>query len=340
MAEAKAISCPANIDADLAVRPTSVREVDYYSSPATGTSRMIHHATPWLILPSHAPQLRPLPVEQQNVIETQLRDRQRSMSRPASGVAMLLLDGPLSPSGEYGGTSLMRFQQELADLIEDASTGLVVVVVDSPGGTYSQTGETATMITEARARKSIVTFVGGNGMMASGALWIGTAAGTVYATPSARAVGSIGALMLHTEQTRMLDEMGITTEIIRRPAGKAKPNALEQLDDQTRQLMQADIDDIYSEFVAAIVKQRKLKLSAVAGTDGRTFSTRDSVRLGLIDGVASWPTFIDQLASTTRRSQIHASGLHPRMKLSALRRDVLPPREPTREEVVDALESN
>ena len=138
----------------------------------------------------------------------------------------------------------------------------------------------------------------------------------------------------------MLDEMGITTEIIRRPAGKAKPNAFEALDDNTRQLMQADIDDIYSEFVAAIVKQRKVKMATVVGTDGRTFSTKDSVRLGFLDGAASWPTFIDQLASTTRRSQIHASGLHPRMKLSALRRDVLPPREPTREEVVDALESN
>ena len=300
---------------------------------------MIHHATPWLILPSHAPQLQPLPVEQQNVIEVQLRDRQRSMSRPGSGVGVLLLEGVLSPGGEYGGTSLARFQQELADLIEDSSNGLIVIAADSPGGSYAQTGETAAMIAEARARKAVVTFVGGNGMLASGALWIGTAAGSVYATPSARGVGSVGALMLHVEQTRMLDEMGITTEIIRRPAGKAKPNPLEPLDDQTRGRMQQEIDDIYAEFVAAIVKQRKVKMATVVSTDGRTFGTKDAVRLGLIDGTASWPTFIDQLSNNTARARIHASDMPGRLKLSALRR-YMAPREPSRREVEDALESN
>jgi len=298
-----------------------------------------HSSSPWLIHPSYASQLQPLPVEQQNIIETQLRDRQRSMSRPGSGVAVLLLDGPLSPSGEYGGTSLMRFQQELTDLVEDSSTGLIVIVVDSPGGTYAMTPETATMITEGRSRKPIVAYIGGNGLAASGAFWVCTAAASVYATPSARGVGSIGALMLHVEQSRMLEEAGITTEIIRRPPGKARPNALEQLDDQTRTLMQREVDDIYAEFVAAIVRQRKVKLSTVVGTDGRTFSTKDAVRLGLIDGTASWPTFIDQLSNNTARARIHASDMPGRLKLSALRR-YMAPREPSRREVEEALESN
>ncbi len=142
--------------------------------------------------------------------------------------------------------------------------------------------------------------------MASGAYWIGSAATSIVATPSASAIGSIGCLVLHLEQSRLLDAAGITATILREPEGKARFNSLEPLDDTTRELIQAEVSGIYNEFVRAAVRQRagKMNLPDVVKTDGRIFNAAQALDRGLIDKIQPWPEFLSKLRAEVRQESV------------------------------------
>src|SRR5690606_37146136 len=110
-----------------------------------------------------------------------------------------------------GGASIEALRAALRAALADPEVAAIVLDIDSPGGTVAGITELAAELRAARSVKPI--YAVANTLAASAAYWLASQATEVVATPSAT-VGSIGVLVVHLDQSRALDQAGITPTII------------------------------------------------------------------------------------------------------------------------------
>ena len=173
----------------------------------------------------------------------------------------------------------------------------ILLNIDSPGGGIDGTADLAGMIHSARGEKPVVAFT--DGVMASAAYWIGSAADAVYISGDTPQVGSIGVVAAHMDISKAEEMMGVkTTEIT---AGKYKRIASRHapLSQEGRQTMQEMVDYVYSAFVGDVAKHRGVSEEQVLEqmADGRIFFGRQAVNAGLVDGVSTMEELIGKLSA-------------------------------------------
>lgn len=178
----------------------------------------------------------------------------------------------------------------------DDSVDCVALMVDSPGGKVTGIPLAADAISALAEEKEVKAYV--SGMAASGAYWLASQADEIVAGP-ATMVGSIGAVQKIRSVSDRLDEKGIDVRIIRSAPMKAKPQASEQIDDESVEVIQQRVDSIHSDFVDAVASGREMdrdKASELA--DGRIHLGSDAEEMGLVDKVASPEEFLEDLQRT------------------------------------------
>jgi signal peptide peptidase SppA len=222
-------------------------------------------------------------------------------------VAILSINGPLTKrpsfwSFFFGGSSYQDVEQAMTTAIGDPNVKAIVLDVDSPGGVVNGVESIATKIFEARDEKPIVTFA--NGLMASAAYWIGSAAEVVVGAKTSE-VGSIGVLMTHVDYSQFERNIGIKTTYLSAGEYKTLGNDSEPLSDKAREVFQAELDKIYSVFVDTVADNRATTADDVRErmADGRVFVGTDAVDAGLIDEIGSLESAIE-----TARSMIDDDG--------------------------------
>ena len=219
-----------------------------------------------------------------------------------SGVAIIELEGIVAKRMNLftkisGGISTYHIQQQFAAAMADRKVRAILLNIDSPGGGVDGTAELAEMIHSARGEKPIVAWT--DGMMASAAYWIGSAADAVYISGDTVDVGSIGIVAAHTDFSKFDENLGIkTTEIT---AGKYKRIASEYfpLSKEGKAYIQDQVDYVYSVFVDAVAKHRGVSAEEVLQrmADGRIFIGRRAVESGLVDGVSTMEELISKLSA-------------------------------------------
>lgn len=225
------------------------------------------------------------------------------------GVALLPLDGVMSKKMNLftrisGGTSMQIFGRNLRDALADPQVGSVVIMIDSPGGTVDGTHELARTVMSARTQsKPVVSWV--DGMMASAAYWVGSAADAVYIGASTDTVGSIGVAMEHVDYSAYEQKLGVkTTDIY---AGKYKRIASSNapLSEEGRAYLQDQVDALYTLFVDAVAQQRGVSAEQVLKdmADGRIFIGQQAINAGLVDGASTLDELVASLAAGTYRPQ-------------------------------------
>jgi signal peptide peptidase SppA len=194
-----------------------------------------------------------------------------------------------------GGASTQRLQAQLAEALTDPAVHSIVLNVDSPGGEVDGTQALATDVFNARAEKPVVALIDGVG--ASGAYWIASAAGKVYLAGDTTVAGSIGVVMAHTDVSKAQDMRGVkTTEIT---AGKYKRIASNYapLTPEGRQSLQDVVDHIYAVFVDSVANNRGKSADVVEKdmADGRIFLGQQAIDAGLADGFSTLAELIAEL---------------------------------------------
>lgn len=184
--------------------------------------------------------------------------------------------------GFITGYNFIRRQRMQAELDDDVER--IIYDVNSYGGQSSGCFELADEIFSLRGGKPTIAVVDSNCFSAAYAL--ASATDSIVVTPSGGA-GSVGVLSVHFDNSKLMEEMGIKVNIIKAGAHKADGNPYEELSDDVRQEIQADVDQCYDMFVALVARNRGLDEKAVRDTEARCFSAQDALALGLIDAVAT-----------------------------------------------------
>lgn len=211
-----------------------------------------------------------------------------------------------------GGVSTQILKKDFAQAMEDPDVKAILLDVDSPGGTVDGTEELAAAIYSARisGEKPIVAFT--DGLMASAAYWIGSAAERIYISGETPWVGSIGVVTSHVDYSKYEEKLGVkTTEIY---AGRYKriDSEYNPLSQEGREYLQAQVDYIYSIFANTIAKARpNLTIDASEGpipwADGKIFIGRQAIEAGLVDGVETKGRIIEKLSKEGKASMLRAS---------------------------------
>jgi signal peptide peptidase SppA len=265
---------------------------------------------PWAIVPDKLLEIREIYFAHLRGEQIDLRAIEARLGKPldnpkqgyevVDGVAVLPIEGVIAKRMNLftrisGGTSTQLLERDFKAALEDRVVHSILLSVDSPGGNVDGVFELARTIFEARGRKPIVAL--GNGMMASAAYWIASAADRVLITGETTQVGSIGVVATHTDISKAEEMRGVkTTEIT---AGKYKRLASEHkpLSDEARAAIQEQVDYVYSVFVNEVARHRGTDVETVLVkmADGRIFLGSKAVEAGLVDGFSTEADLIHRL---------------------------------------------
>lgn len=228
------------------------------------------------------------------------------VSEPTQGmIAVVPLWGPLTPSGDWGGTSLDDFARLMRSLDNNPNVTTIVLNTNTPGGTVAKTPEAAAAVRAVRdnGKTKIIAVV--NSMMASAGTWIASGASEIVITPSGEA-GSIGVICMYADWSKAYESAGIKVDVMRVPAGKARFSGIEPLTDEMRQVMQGKLQLSYEQFKRAVADNRNIRIDQVEKKfgGGEMMDAQAAVDAGLVDRIG---TLDDTLAKMmTRRAPSNA----------------------------------
>mgnify|MGYP001766617627 CR=1 FL=1 len=186
-----------------------------------------------------------------------------------------------------GEVSMPKIGQVFESALNDSQISLIVLKLDSPGGTVDGTEELAALIHASRGKKPIIAY--SDGQICSAAYWIGSAADAIYVSGETIQVGSIGVAATHVDvsaQDAMCGEK--YTEIT---AGKYKriTSAHRPLSDDGQAYLQEQVDYLYSVFVETVAQFRGRSIPQILeAADGKIFMGQAAVDTGLVDGIATF----------------------------------------------------
>jgi len=165
----------------------------------------------------------------------------------------------------------------------DSRIKAVVIRIDSPGGGVAPSQEIYDAVLELRKKKNVVASMGS--VAASGGYYIACAAERIIANPGS-VTGSIGAVMHFSNFEETLKKLGIRASVVKSGKYKDSGSPLRDMTGEERNLFQGVIDDIHDQFVEAVSASRKIpKEKMKEYADGRIFTGRQALKLGLVDSL-------------------------------------------------------
>ena len=182
-------------------------------------------------------------------------------------------------------TSDRKPAKALETVLNDPAARALVLVVNSPGGAVSA-GETLhELIGRIATVKPVVAVMGATA--ASAGYMISLPAARIFAHESTL-TGSIGVLLQTGEVSGLLRWLGITDETLTSGPLKNQPSLTRPMSEQGRAVMQGIIDDLFEQFVAMVAKGRHMEPARVRElADGRAYTGRQALKLGLIDAIGN-----------------------------------------------------
>jgi protease-4 len=177
---------------------------------------------------------------------------------------------------------------------EDDDIKAVVLRIDSPGGAVVPSQEIYDKILQLKKKKNVFTSMGS--VAASGGYYIACASNKIVANPGT-ITGSIGVIIQFPQAKELLKKIGLKSAVIKHGKYKDVGSPTRDITSDERLLMQGVVDDIYDQFVEAVSLNRnipKKKIEVLA--DGRIFSGRQALKLGLVDYVGNMEYTIDLAA--------------------------------------------
>ena len=217
-------------------------------------------------------------------------------------IAGEIVDGEAGP-GTAGGD---RIAALLDDALEDDLAGLVVRV-DSPGGSVLASEEIRRAILRHKANDIPVAVSMAN-VAASGGYWVATPADRIFAEPET-ITGSIGIFAVIPTFENAASEWGVNADGVRTTQLSGQPDLIGGFTPEVDALLQATIEDGYSDFLTRVAQARKMTTAQVDKIgQGRVWDGGTARQIGLVD---QYGGIDDALAWVAQQAKLKDGEWHP-----------------------------
>jgi len=277
---------------------------------------------PWAILPEKYIQIREiyyrhLAGEHADLaaIEAQLGRPLANEAKPyvvENGVAVVSIEGVIAKRMDLfmdisGGVSTQTVARNFVTAVGDSEVHSILLNIDSPGGEVDGTHELAQTIFRSRGQKPIIALA--NGMMASAAYWIGAAADRIFSAGKTTQMGSIGVVATHIDRSKRNEMMGLKITEITAGRYKRTVSSNKPLTREGEDLLQSDVDQMYSIFVDEVAQFRGVSVEKVLSdmADGRVFIGQKAIDAGLADGLATEGEIVQMLSAQAESAKARRS---------------------------------
>jgi protease-4 len=197
----------------------------------------------------------------------------------------------------------------------------IVVRVDSPGGVVGSVQELYAELKKLRDEHTKPLVASFGNVAASGGYYVACGTNEIFANPGSL-TGSIGVILNFTNWEELIQKIGLKFEVVKSGPHKDIGSPSRPMTEEERRIMQEMIDDVYSQFLGAILDSRADSLRQVLRkrrqtegdsskqevteaeikeylktlSDGRVFSGQQAYQLGLVDHLGTLQDAIDHAA--------------------------------------------
>jgi protease-4 len=183
--------------------------------------------------------------------------------------------------------------EALDRLRHDPSVVAVLLHLDTPGGAVGGGEGIHDAVVQLSKDKPVVTVM--DGLAASAGYMIAVAAPHIVARESTL-TGSIGVILESGDVSGLLDKIGIKAEQLVSGPLKGQPSFTQPLSPAGRDYLQGLVMDLYDQFVGLVARGRHMDPAKVKSlADGRAYTGRQAVGLGLVDEIGGEPEAIKWL---------------------------------------------
>lgn len=214
-------------------------------------------------------------------------------------VAITLLSGSISSSSGIAFTNKVGvipivgaiedstvLLKQIKHFTEDNSIKAIILRIDSPGGGVGASQEIYREIGRTGEKKPVVVSMGG--VAASGGYYIAVAGDKIVANPGT-ITGSIGVIMQYYQYKELAEKIGFKREVIKSGEFKDIGNPHRDLTEKEKEILNAVITEIQSQFVEAVAEGRNLPVEKVKEiADGRIFTGSMAKEWGLVDELGNF----------------------------------------------------
>ncbi len=205
---------------------------------------------------------------------------------PLKGLIMLGEDrGPFSSALGSADMALASIRRAT----HDPDVKGIILDLDSGGGGITASDilyEAVLDFKESDEDRKVVAVFGD--VAASGAYYVAAAADFIVARPTS-ITGSIGVLMQSLNVQELARKIGVTDVTIKSGPNKDMLNPFKEMSPEQMAMLQTVVDELHSRFVGIISEGRNIPEEDVRSfSDGRVFTARKAMELGLVDKIGYW----------------------------------------------------
>ncbi|MEE4352570.1 MAG: signal peptide peptidase SppA [Desulfatiglans sp.] len=188
-------------------------------------------------------------------------------------------------------TESQAVTSQLVRFKKDKGIKAIILRINSPGGGVGPSQEIYREVRRTIKTKKVIASLGG--VAASGGYYIAAAADQIVANPGT-ITGSIGVLMEFLWAEDLLKKIGIKLEVLKSGEFKDTGGPHRELTKRDKDLLNALIAEIRSQFVQAVAEGRDLSLEQVDQiADGRILSGSQAKELGLVDALGNFQDAVE-----------------------------------------------
>lgn len=203
------------------------------------------------------------------------------------GIAVIPVQGTLINrfGGAWGFVTGYNYIRQMTQLaLADDDVQAIVYDIDSGGGEVAGLFETTSIISAAGELKPTIAAIDASGYSAAYA--IAAACNKIALTPTGGA-GSIGAVIVHFDMSKRMDDNGVKVTIIRAGEHKADGSQYEPLSDDAKSRLQSSVDKARQRFASFVAERRGISLESALATEAECFDADESLELKLVDDIVN-----------------------------------------------------
>lgn len=195
-----------------------------------------------------------------------------------------------------------RIIEGLRDAAKDSKTKGIVLNVNSPGGSPVQSAYVYEEIRRLKKKHpDMPIYAVVSDICASGGYYIASAADKIYVNQSSM-IGSIGVVMNGFGFVNTMEKLGVDRRLLIAGEHKALMDPFSPMNAEETEHMQALLDNVHQQFIAAVKVGRGDRLVETEGMfSGLIWTGEQGVKLGLADDFGSVDTVARDIIGTNKK---------------------------------------